>query len=32
MRKPLPPTAASLDLPMTDAVKQIYQNPNNNGV
>lgn len=30
--KPIPPTNASLNFPMTDAVKQIYQNPNNNGV
>jgi glutamate/aspartate transport system substrate-binding protein len=30
--RPIPPTNANLNFPMTDAVKEIYRNPNNNGV
>ncbi|MDM0108148.1 amino acid ABC transporter substrate-binding protein [Variovorax sp. J22R24] len=30
--KPIPPTNANLNFPMTDAVKEIYKNPNNKGV
>lgn len=30
--RPIPPTNANLNFPMTDAVKEIYKNPNNNGV
>ena len=30
--KPIPPANANLNFPMTDAVKQIYRNPNNKGV
>ena len=30
--KPIPPSNANLNFPMTDAVKEIYKNPNNKGV
>jgi glutamate/aspartate transport system substrate-binding protein len=30
--RPIPPTNANLNFPMTDAVKEIYKNPNSNGV
>ncbi|QHJ00428.1 transporter substrate-binding domain-containing protein [Xylophilus rhododendri] len=30
--KPIPPTNANLNFPMTDAIKDIYRNPNSNGV
>jgi ABC-type amino acid transport substrate-binding protein len=30
--KPIPPTNANLNFPMTEAVKEIYKNPNNKGV
>lgn len=30
--RPIPPTNASLNFPMTDAVREIYKNPNNKGV
>lgn len=30
--KPIPPSGASLNFPMTDAVKEIYKNPSNKGV
>jgi ABC-type amino acid transport substrate-binding protein len=30
--RPIPPTNANLNFPMTDAIKAIYQNPNNSGV
>ncbi len=30
--KPIPPSNANLNFPMTDAVKEIYRNPNNKGV
>jgi glutamate/aspartate transport system substrate-binding protein len=30
--KPIPPANANLNFPMTDAVKEIYKNPNNKGV
>ena len=30
--KPIPPTNANLNFPMTEAVKEIYRNPNSNGV
>jgi ABC-type amino acid transport substrate-binding protein len=30
--RPIPPNNANLNFPMTDAVKAIYQNPNNKGV
>lgn len=30
--KPIPPTNANLNFPMTDAIKEIYRNPNNKGV
>ncbi|WP_213956533.1 transporter substrate-binding domain-containing protein [Variovorax sp. dw_954] len=30
--RPIPPTNANLNFPMTDAVKEIYRNPNNKGV
>ena len=30
--KPIPPSNANLNFPMTEAVKEIYRNPNNKGV
>ena len=30
--RPIPPSNANLNFPMTDAVKEIYKNPNNKGV
>ncbi|MDB5828388.1 MAG: amino acid transporter substrate-binding protein [Variovorax sp.] len=30
--KPIPPTNANLNFPMTDVVKELYRNPNNKGV
>ena len=30
--KPIPPANANLNFPMTDAVREIYRNPNNKGV
>ncbi|SDE11574.1 amino acid ABC transporter substrate-binding protein, PAAT family [Variovorax sp. CF079] len=30
--KPIPPTNANLNFPMTEAVKEVYKNPNNKGV
>jgi ABC-type amino acid transport substrate-binding protein len=30
--KPIPPSNANLNFPMTEAVKEIYKNPNNKGV
>lgn len=30
--RPIPPSNANLNFPMTDAVKEIYKNPNNEGV
>ncbi|MEJ8853422.1 amino acid ABC transporter substrate-binding protein [Variovorax robiniae] len=30
--RPIPPSNANLNFPMTDAVKEIYRNPNNKGV
>ena len=30
--KPIPPANANLNFPMTDAVKELYKNPNNKGV
>lgn len=30
--KPIPPTGANLNFPMTEAIRQVYQNPNSNGV
>ena len=30
--KPIPPTNANLNFPMTEPVKEIYRNPNNKGV